>query len=180
MKIVKPAAIVGATVAAVAGVLALNPTSHSVTAEAGSTGSTDTGGSSAGTTPSGSSSPSASSSRSSSGSSSSGSSSSSSSSSSGSSSSGSKTATGSSVPTPYGSMQVKATISSGKITDIQWVQLPSDGHSQRINSYAAPALVQEALQAQSAQVDGVSGATYTSGAFQQSLQSALSKAGFKA
>lgn len=176
MKIVKPAAIVGATVAAVAGVLALNPTSHSVTPEAGSTGSTDTGGSSAGTTPSGSSSPSASSSRSSSGSSSSGSSSSSSSSSS----SGSKTATGSSVSTPYGSMQVKATVSSGKITDIQWVQLPSDGHSQRINSYAAPALVQEALQAQSAQVDGVSGATYTSGAFQQSLQSALSKAGFKA
>ena len=170
MKIVKPAAIVGATVAAVAGVLALNPTSHSVTAEAGSTGSTDTGGSSAGTTPSGSSSPSASSSRSSSGSSSSGSSSSSSS-------SGSKTATGSSVSTPYGSMQVKATVSGGKITDIQWVQLPSDGHSQRINSYAAPLLVEQAMAAQSATVDGVSGATYTTEGFRTSLESAIKKAG---
>ncbi|WP_228489037.1 FMN-binding protein [Raineyella fluvialis] len=77
-------------------------------------------------------------------------------------------------------MQVKTTITGGKITAITWVQLPSDGHSQRINSYAAPALVQEALQAQSANVDAVSGATYTSAGFQQSLQSALTKAGFNA
>lgn len=77
-------------------------------------------------------------------------------------------------------MQVKATVSNGKITAITWVQLPGDGHSQRINSYAAPALVQEALQAQSAQVSAISGASYTSAAFQQSLQSALTKAGFNA
>ncbi|MEA5153715.1 FMN-binding protein [Raineyella sp.] len=77
-------------------------------------------------------------------------------------------------------MRVKATVSNGKITAISWVQLPSDGHSQRINGYAAPALVQEALQAQSAQVNAISGASYTSAAFQQSLQSALTQAGFKA
>ncbi|WOP18640.1 FMN-binding protein [Raineyella sp. LH-20] len=175
MKIVKPAAIAGATAAAVAGVLALNPTSHSLTAQAGPA---DSAGESSPTTASGTGGSSASTSSSPSASSSSRSTSRSSSSASPSAGSGT-TATGSAVSTPYGSMQVKATVSNGTITAIQWVQLPGDGHSQRINSYAAPALVQQALQAQSAQVDGVSGATYTSGAFQQSLQSALTKAGFK-
>lgn len=74
-------------------------------------------------------------------------------------------------------MQVQATISDGTITDIEWVQLPSDGHSQRFNSQAAPTLVEEALSAQSADVASVSGATYTSTGFQQSLQSVLSQAG---
>lgn len=74
-------------------------------------------------------------------------------------------------------MQVQATISDGTITDIEWVQLPSDGHSQRINSQAAPTLVEEGLSAQSADVASVSGATYTSTGFQQSLQSVLSQAG---
>lgn len=87
------------------------------------------------------------------------------------------TYTGTVYESPYGAMQVQATVSGGKVTDISWVQLPSDGHSQRINSQAAPALVEEGLSAQSANVASVSGATYTSTAFQQSLQSALSQAG---
>lgn len=87
------------------------------------------------------------------------------------------TYTGAVYESPYGAMQVQATISDGTITDIEWVQLPSDGHSQRINSQAAPTLVEEGLSAQSADVASVSGATYTSTGFQQSLQSALSQAG---
>ena len=75
-------------------------------------------------------------------------------------------------------MQVSITVSGGKITDIQWEQVPqSDGHSYRINSYAAPLLVEQGLQAQSASVDGVSGATYTTEGFRTSLQSAIKKAG---
>ena len=74
-------------------------------------------------------------------------------------------------------MQVQVTVTGGKLTDVQWVQLPTDGHSQRINSFAAPALVQEALTSQSASVDSVSGASYTSEGFKESLQSALGQAG---
>ncbi len=65
---------------------------------------------------------------------------------------------------------MKAVISQGKITDIQFLQYPSDrSRSVRINSYADPVLRSEALQAQSAQVDVVSGATDSSEAFIQSL-----------
>lgn len=85
---------------------------------------------------------------------------------------------GSTYSSPYGPMQVSITVSGGKITDIRWEQVPqSDGHSYRINSYAAPLLVDQALQAQSATVDGVSGATYTTEGFRTSLQSAIEKAG---
>jgi len=77
----------------------------------------------------------------------------------------------------YGSVQVKITISNGKLTDIQFLQSPNHpGHTQEVSSIALPILKQEALTAQSAQVDSVSGATQTSDAFQQSLQSALQKA----
>ena len=77
----------------------------------------------------------------------------------------------------YGNVQVKVTISGGKITDVQFLQYPNDRQtSVEINSQAMPLLGQEAIQAQSAQVDGVSGATQTSGAFIQSLQTALQKA----
>ena len=77
----------------------------------------------------------------------------------------------------YGNVQVKAIISGGKITDVQFLQYPNDrGTSIEINTQAMPFLKQEAISAQSAQVDGVSGATQTSRAFIESLQSALEQA----
>ncbi|HVX93108.1 MAG TPA: FMN-binding protein [Candidatus Dojkabacteria bacterium] len=77
----------------------------------------------------------------------------------------------------YGNIQVKAVIKSGKITDVQFLQYPNDrGNSIEINSYAMPILTQEAIRAQSSKVDIVSGATDTSAAFIQSLESALNKA----
>lgn len=77
----------------------------------------------------------------------------------------------------YGNVQVQATVSGGKITDVAFLQYPGDrSTSVRINSQAMPMLKQEAIQAQSAQVDGVSGATDTSKAFIESLSSALNQA----
>ncbi len=77
----------------------------------------------------------------------------------------------------YGNVQVKAIISGGKITDIQFLQYPNDRRTSiEINSQATPYLKQEAIQAQNANVDIVSGATQTSRAFRESLQSALDKA----
>lgn len=77
----------------------------------------------------------------------------------------------------YGNIQVKATISGGKITDVQFLQYPNDRSTSRmINSQAMPYLKQEAIQAQSAQVDIVSGATDSSMAFVQSLSNALAQA----
>jgi uncharacterized protein with FMN-binding domain len=85
--------------------------------------------------------------------------------------------TGSAVQIPFGTVQVQVTVANGKITDVQPLQMPGGGHSGQVSSYAAPQLRSEVLQAQSANVDSISGATYTSGAYQQSLQSALSQAG---
>lgn len=85
--------------------------------------------------------------------------------------------TGNAVQIPFGTVQVQVTVANGKITDVQTLQMPGGGHSGQISSYAAPQLRSEVLQAQSANVDSISGATYTSGAYQQSLQSALSQAG---
>ena len=77
----------------------------------------------------------------------------------------------------YGNIQVQAIISGGKIIDVKFLQYPNDrGTSREINAQADPMLTQEAIQAQSAQVSGVSGATASSGAFVQSLQSALQQA----
>jgi uncharacterized protein with FMN-binding domain len=74
----------------------------------------------------------------------------------------------------YGTVQVKVIVMGGKIADVQFLQYPnSRSNSRMINSEAMPLLTQEAIQAQSAQVSGVSGATFTSDAFQQSLASAL-------
>lgn len=84
---------------------------------------------------------------------------------------------GSSADAFYGNVQVKAIVTNGKISDVQFLSYPNDhGHSVQINSYATPRLRNEAIQVQSANVDIVSGATATSEAFQQSLQSALSQA----
>lgn len=77
----------------------------------------------------------------------------------------------------YGNIQVKVTISGGKITDVAFLQFPNDQDtSQQINQQADPQLAQEAIQAQSANVDIVSGATQSSQAFIQSMQGALAKA----
>lgn len=87
------------------------------------------------------------------------------------------TYTGSTADAFYGYVQVQAVISGGKITDVVFLQHPSDrSESEYINSQAMPLLKQEAIQVQSAQVDGVSGATDTSQAFVQSLETALQKA----
>jgi uncharacterized protein with FMN-binding domain len=81
------------------------------------------------------------------------------------------------VDVNWGNVQVQATVQNGKIGNVQFVQYPSDRRtSQRINAYADPVLQQEAVQAQSAKVDIVTGATLTSQGFQQSLQAALTQA----
>ncbi len=77
----------------------------------------------------------------------------------------------------YGNVQVKAIVSGGKITDVQFLDYPNDRqNSIRINTYAMPILKSEAIKVQSAKVDVVSGATATSEAFQESLASALAQA----
>ena len=91
------------------------------------------------------------------------------------------TATGDSIDTRYGNAQVRVTVKDGKIVQIDALQLQAnDPRSVQISSTAAPILQQEALAAQTAGVDAVSGATYTSASYTQSLQSALDKLGFKA
>lgn len=77
----------------------------------------------------------------------------------------------------YGNIQVQVAVSGGKISDVIFLQYPNDrGTSIEINSQAMPYLKQEAIAAQSANVDIVTGATQSSLAFKQSLQSALVKA----
>ena len=88
------------------------------------------------------------------------------------------TVTGDEAQTIYGPIQVKITVKNGKVTAAQAVQYPQDSpRDQEINSYAVPVLNQEAVSASSAHIDAVSGATYTSGGYVTSLQSALDKAG---
>ncbi|MDE2025278.1 MAG: FMN-binding protein [Patescibacteria group bacterium] len=85
--------------------------------------------------------------------------------------------TGSVADAFYGNIQVQVTISGGKISNIQFLQAPNDrGTSIMINQQADPMLAQEAISAQGANVDIVSGATDSSQAFIQSLQSALNQA----
>ncbi|MGA7194595.1 MAG: FMN-binding protein [Anaerolineales bacterium] len=87
------------------------------------------------------------------------------------------TYTGPSVDVNYGLVEVQATIQNGKISDVQFLDYPHDRRtSQQINAIAMPDLQQEAIQAQSANVDIISGATLTSEGFQMSLQSALASA----
>ncbi|MBF6606580.1 MAG: FMN-binding protein [Chloroflexi bacterium] len=84
--------------------------------------------------------------------------------------------TGPVITTRFGDTEVQMTLAKGRITDVQAVVLPSDGRSGFISQTVAPILQSEALQAQSAQIDIVSGATYTSDAYAQSLQGALDQA----
>lgn len=94
--------------------------------------------------------------------------------SSGSAGTGTKTVTGGSVQTRYGPVQVRITVQNGKLTDVKAVTYPQENpRDQEINGYAVPQLNRETLAAQSAHIDAVSGATYTSQGYQRSLQSAL-------
>jgi len=96
----------------------------------------------------------------------------------------SKTASGSSgtfaggtAQTAYGPVQVAIVVKSGRITDVKALQLTNQGgRSVAISAGAAPILRTEALRAQSAKIDTVSGATYTSDGYRTSLQSAIDKA----
>ena len=85
--------------------------------------------------------------------------------------------TGQTSANPYGNVQVQVVISGGKITDIKTIQYPN-GHQQSvfINSQAIPLLREEVLQAQSAQINIIGGATFTSQGYAQSVQSALDAA----
>jgi uncharacterized protein with FMN-binding domain len=89
---------------------------------------------------------------------------------------GNGTFTGSVVQNPFGQVQVQITMAAGKITAVTAVQLPTHGRSGFISQDVAPILQSEALSAQSSSIDLVSGATYTSEAYAQSLQSAIDKA----
>lgn len=147
----------GGTLAGVAAVLALNPDSTG-TATASSAHSSVSAGTTSGSTGTGTS---------------------------GSSSSGSTTAadgtyTGDVVDVGqgYGNVQVEITVAGGRIVDVTALETPqNDRRSSQISSVAIPYLVDQALTAQSADVAGVSGATYTSGGFASSLKSALVAAG---
>ena len=86
------------------------------------------------------------------------------------------TFTGDSVDVRYGFVQVKITVVNGKITEAQAVQAPS-GKNDRWTQRAVPILRQQTLEAQSANITGVSGASYTSYGWYTSLASALAKAG---
>lgn len=86
----------------------------------------------------------------------------------------SRTITGQAVDTQYGPVQVQVLLVGTRIVRITPLQLPSgQSRDDQINSYAIPILSQEALQAQSARIDTVSGASFTSDGYAQSLQSAL-------
>jgi uncharacterized protein with FMN-binding domain len=94
-----------------------------------------------------------------------------------SSSSAAKTYAGDAIDTRYGPVQVQITVASGKITAVDVLQVPmSDRHDQMINSQAVPIYNDEAVQTQSANIDVVSGATFTWEGYTQSLQSAIDKA----
>ena len=80
--------------------------------------------------------------------------------------------------TRWGPVQVEIVVTNGKITDVKTLQYPNgDRRSQNISNQVIPWLQEETLQVQSANISGISGATYTSGGFQASLASALQKAG---
>jgi uncharacterized protein with FMN-binding domain len=97
------------------------------------------------------------------------------------SSSAAKTATGVVAQNRYGNVQVRVTVAGGKIKQVTALQLPqSDPKSAQISQYAAPQLQSEVLAAQSAKIDGVSGASYTSQSYDTSLQSALDQLGYAA
>jgi len=89
-----------------------------------------------------------------------------------------QTFTGDDFPNQYGDVQVQILVRGHQLVDVQALQLPSSHQrSYEISQQAAPILRQEALQAHSAQIDLLSGATFTSESYAESLQSALDRAG---
>jgi hypothetical protein len=92
-------------------------------------------------------------------------------------SSGPRTVTGNVFANRYGDVQVAVVLNGNQITDVQALQMPFDrARSKDISDQAAPLLHDEVIQAQSAQIDTIGGATYTSESYARSLQSALDKA----
>jgi uncharacterized protein with FMN-binding domain len=89
-----------------------------------------------------------------------------------------RTVTGDVAQTQWGPVQVQLVLSGGTISHVLVLQYPNgNGRDAEINSYALPILTQETISAQSASIDMVSGATFTSNGYLQSLQSALDQAG---
>jgi len=89
-----------------------------------------------------------------------------------------RTVTGPSVSTPYGPVQVRVQVRGARLVDVGAVQTPSgDPRSRAISAFAVPQLRRQALAAQSARIDGVSGASYTSAGLMRSLQAALAQGG---
>ena len=90
---------------------------------------------------------------------------------------GTRVLTGDVIDSPYGPSQVAITLTGNKITKVTVLQHTNDGsNSQMIDGNALPKLTAETLSAQSAKIDAVSGASYTSAGYIKSLQSALDKA----
>jgi uncharacterized protein with FMN-binding domain len=86
--------------------------------------------------------------------------------------------TGPAIETRWGTVQIKVTIENGTLVDVASLQLPDErSYSRYVSSVAGPMLRSEALSAQSADIDNISGATYTSRGYVQSLQAALDSAG---
>lgn len=88
-----------------------------------------------------------------------------------------RTVVGPAVQTQYGTVQVAATVKGTKLQDVRALVLPSgSGRTNAISAEAGPLLRQEAMSAQSANIDTLSGASYTSEGYRQSLQAALDRA----
>ena len=91
---------------------------------------------------------------------------------------GNGTFTGDAADTRYGPVQVEVVVAGGRITDVKALEYPTEARrSQSISQQALPMLRDEVLSAQSANIDTISGATYTSDAYAQSLQAALDQTG---
>ncbi|MYS73882.1 FMN-binding protein [Streptomyces sp. SID5926] len=90
---------------------------------------------------------------------------------------GAGTLTGDAAQTQYGPVQVRVTVSGGRITGAEALQAPRGGRSDQVTADAVPRLNRAAVTAGTADIDAVSGATYTSAGYKQSLQSALDRAG---
>ncbi|MBT2233061.1 FMN-binding protein [Nonomuraea sp. NEAU-A123] len=89
-----------------------------------------------------------------------------------------KTVDGDAADTRWGPVQVQISVTGGKISSVQVLQAPNENRRDiEINNTALPILQEETMSAQSAQIDSVSGATYTSDGYIQSLQSAIDRAG---
>ncbi len=84
---------------------------------------------------------------------------------------------GDAAETPYGTVQIAVVINGGKITDVNFLQMPNDfGHTQEVTAMSEPLLKHSTLSSQNSNVDFISGATSTCYGYQESLQAALDQA----